>query len=196
MPGRRRLSLRGAMRLMHSGATSELRRDFLNFFELNGHARLPSSSLVPVGDASLLFTNAGMVQFKEVQFQRPLIAFRPLPKRRVRRCFSDTQLRRPYARLPPRSACASAANITISTMSASHRGITPSSRCSGISRSAGALSTPSRADHRRRGVRTRARRYGREEAIVLAWKFLTANLQVRRLCLSMSMRAAALRMQA
>jgi alanyl-tRNA synthetase len=53
-----------------------------------------------------------------------------------------------------------------------------------------------RADHRRRGVSTRARRYGREEAIVLAWKFLTENLQVWRLCFSMSMRAAALRMQA
>jgi alanyl-tRNA synthetase len=47
-----------------SGA--ELREAFLKFFEGNGHTRVASSPLVPAGDATLLFTNAGMVQFKSV----------------------------------------------------------------------------------------------------------------------------------
>jgi alanyl-tRNA synthetase len=77
---------RGVIRRVHSGATSELRSDFLKFFEQNGHARLPSSSLVPVGDASLLFTNAGMVQFKEVWLGwRRLGLCRALPEKRAGR---------------------------------------------------------------------------------------------------------------
>jgi len=45
---------------------SEIRRSFIQFFEEMGHTAVPSASLVPGGDQTLLFTNAGMVQFKEV----------------------------------------------------------------------------------------------------------------------------------
>jgi alanyl-tRNA synthetase len=45
---------------------SEIRQRFLAFFERQGHAVLPSSSLVPRDDPTLLFTNAGMVQFKRI----------------------------------------------------------------------------------------------------------------------------------
>jgi alanyl-tRNA synthetase len=46
--------------------SSQLRRLFLDYFAARGHREVPSSSLVPADDPTLLFTNAGMVQFKRV----------------------------------------------------------------------------------------------------------------------------------
>lgn len=46
--------------------TADIRQAFLQFFADNGHTRVASSSLVPADDPTLLFTNSGMVQFKDV----------------------------------------------------------------------------------------------------------------------------------
>jgi alanyl-tRNA synthetase len=45
---------------------AEIRQTFLDFFRDRGHTVVPSSSLVPVNDPTLMFTNSGMVQFKDV----------------------------------------------------------------------------------------------------------------------------------
>ncbi len=49
-----------------SKTSEQIRDDFLTFFEEKGHEIVPSASIVPHGDATLLFTNAGMNQFKDV----------------------------------------------------------------------------------------------------------------------------------
>ena len=93
---------------------SQIREDFLRFFEGKGHRRVHSSSLVPANDPTLLFTNAGMNQFKDVFLGAE------------KRDYSAGGHQR-------RSACARAASITISKMSASRGGTTRSSRCWGTS---------------------------------------------------------------
>src|SRR5271166_5369604 len=95
---------------------SEIRRKFLDFFVQKGHREVHSSSLVPANDPTLLFTNAGMNQFKDV--------FLGLEKRD----YSAPRLRK--------NACAPAARTTIWKMLASPTGITHFLRCWGISRSA------------------------------------------------------------
>src|ERR1700709_5683 len=51
---------------MDMSGVNEIRSTFLNYFAQNGHDIVPSSPLVPRNDPTLMFTNAGMVQFKNV----------------------------------------------------------------------------------------------------------------------------------
>ena len=52
--------------MIHKQTGERIRQEFIDFFVEQAHTFVPSSSLVPGGDATLLFTNAGMVQFKDV----------------------------------------------------------------------------------------------------------------------------------
>ena len=69
-------------------SVSDIRRTFLEYFRSNGHEVVASSPLVPRNDPTLMFTNAGMVQFKNVFTgleQRPYSARRDLAEVRARR---------------------------------------------------------------------------------------------------------------
>src|SRR5256714_6490975 len=55
--------------------SSEIRSSFLEYFKSNGHSIVPSSSLVPANDPTLLFVNSGMVQFKDVFLGREKRAY-------------------------------------------------------------------------------------------------------------------------
>ena len=78
--------------------SATVRRKFLDYFVAKGHTEVPSSSLEPKDDPTLLFTNAGMVQFK-----RTFLGQDPRPTRAPR---------------PARSASGRAASTTISSRSA------------------------------------------------------------------------------
>src|SRR5678810_1221749 len=56
--------------------SKEIRASFLSYFEQHGHRVVPSSSLVPDNDPTLLFTNAGMNQFKDVFLGRESRSYR------------------------------------------------------------------------------------------------------------------------
>ena len=56
--------------------TDEIRAAYLDFFDQRGHRVVPSSSLVPANDPTLLFTNAGMVQFKDALTGRERLSYR------------------------------------------------------------------------------------------------------------------------
>ncbi len=45
---------------------ADVRASFLDYFEKRGHTVVPSAPIVPIGDPTLMFTNAGMVQFKDI----------------------------------------------------------------------------------------------------------------------------------
>src|SRR5208337_2081186 len=61
--------------------TAKIRQSFLDFFAARGHTIVPSASLIPKGDPTLLFTNAGMVPFKDY-----FLGVRTPPSPRVADC--------------------------------------------------------------------------------------------------------------
>ncbi len=93
-------------------SVNDIRSTFLGYFGKNGHQVVDSSPLVPRNDPTLMFTNAGMVQFKNL--------------------FTGVETR-DYSRAATSQKCVRAgASITTSTMSATPPAIIPSLKCWGI----------------------------------------------------------------
>jgi len=70
--------------------SDEIRNAYLNFFAGKGHDIIPSASLIPHGDPTLLFTSAGMVQFKDYYLGR---AVPPNPRlASCQKCFRMTDI--------------------------------------------------------------------------------------------------------
>ena len=67
---------------------NEIRQSFLEYFARHGHTIVPSSSLVPADDPTLLFTNAGMNQFKDLFLGKEKRAY---TRATTRRCSSPTR---------------------------------------------------------------------------------------------------------
>src|SRR5690606_35921411 len=65
-PGASPFAVRRPSEVPTMTSVNDIRSSFLGFFEKNGHQRVESSPLVPRNDPTLMFTNAGMVQFKNV----------------------------------------------------------------------------------------------------------------------------------
>ncbi|HET9232892.1 MAG TPA: alanine--tRNA ligase-related protein, partial [Candidatus Eisenbacteria bacterium] len=72
--------------------TQEIRDEFLRFFEKRGHRIVPSSPLVPIDDPTLLFTSAGMVQFKSMFADPEQAEYTRATS--VQKCFRATDLER------------------------------------------------------------------------------------------------------
>ena len=60
-------------------SVSDIRKTFLDFFASKGHTVVASSPLVPGNDPTLMFTNSGMVQFKDVWGNKDLTLCRSSP---------------------------------------------------------------------------------------------------------------------
>lgn len=71
--------------------TAVIREKFLDFFARNGHQRVASSSLVPADDPTLLFTNAGMNQFKDLFLGLEQRAYNRATTAKMRSCRRQTQ---------------------------------------------------------------------------------------------------------
>src|SRR4029077_8258545 len=67
--------------------TAKIRQSFLDFFAARGHTIVPSASLIPKGDPTLLFVNAGMVPFKDY-----FLGLRTPPAPRVADCQKSLRL--------------------------------------------------------------------------------------------------------
>ena len=83
---------------------NEIRSTFLSYFEKNGHAAVASSPLVPRNDPTLMFTAAGMVQFKNL--------FTGLETRDYTRAATSQKCVRKWPKTASR-ACSSSRNLTL-----------------------------------------------------------------------------------